>query len=100
MLRIVGIVATPVPVEEAELAAVRSVVNCGRMPARYGFLPAGSYVRVTRGPLCGTEGILVTSGDSRKLVVSISLLMRSVAVELGADDIEPASRAPAVVLTT
>ena len=77
------------PVPEHELAAVRTIlaarVGCGPHP----FLREGALVRVTRGALTGLEGLLVKIKNQARLVVSVSLLSRSVAAEVSARDIEP-----------
>jgi transcription antitermination factor NusG len=46
-------------------------------------------VRVRSGPLAGTEGILLRKKDQFRLIVSIDLIMRSVAVDIDAADVEP-----------
>jgi len=43
---------------------------------------------VRSGPLAGTEGILVRKKEKLRVVVSIDLIMRSVAVEVDAADLE------------
>ena len=53
------------------------------------FLRAGQKIVVTRGPLSGVEGFLVSSKNEYRLVVSIQLLQRSVAAEIDRDCIEP-----------
>jgi transcription antitermination factor NusG len=45
---------------------------------------------VKYGPLAGLEGILLRKRDSFRLVLSIDIIMRSVAVEIDAADIESA----------
>ena len=40
------------------------------------------------GPLAGTEGILVRKKEKLRVVLSIDLIMRSVAVEVDAEDLE------------
>ena len=46
------------------------------------FLKEGERVRVDDGPLRNTEGILLRGGDSDQVVVSVTLLQRSVAVKV------------------
>ena len=43
---------------------------------------------MNRGPLAGAEGILVRKKDKFRIVLSIDLIMRSVAVEVHAADLE------------
>lgn len=58
------------------------------------FLKAGQRVLIQRGPLCGLEGILVRSKDYWRVVVSVELLQRSVAVEIDRHVIAPLAGAP------
>ena len=46
-------------------------------------------MRVKYGPLAGAQGILVRRKDKFRVVLSIDLIMRSVAVEVDEADVEP-----------
>jgi hypothetical protein len=48
-------------------------------------LEVGQRVRLQAGPLAGVEGILVAAGKQERVVVSITLLRRSVAVAMERD---------------
>lgn len=52
------------------------------------YLRVGRKVRVVRGPMEGTEGILVRKKDKYRVVLSIDVLMRSVAVEIDGSDLQ------------
>jgi transcription antitermination factor NusG len=52
-------------------------------------LKVGRRVRVKYGPLAGAQGILVRRKDKFRVVLSIDLIMRSVAVEVDEADVEP-----------
>lgn len=52
------------------------------------YLKIGRRVRVVRGPMAGAEGILARKKDKYRVVISIDVLMRSVAVELDGADLE------------
>ena len=82
VIGIVGAGKTPVPVENEEIAAIRAVLRSGLAAGPSPFLTVGSKVYVERGPLAGLEGIIVRTGKNHRLVVSISLLQRSIAVEI------------------
>jgi len=45
-------------------------------------------VRVMRGPMAGAEGILARKKDKYRVVISLDVLMRSVALEIDASDLE------------
>ena len=82
VMHIVGIGSTPHPVEEDEIASLQSIVISGLQPEPRSYLNIGERVRVEIGPLSGTEGILLSLKGSTRLVVSVSLLQRSVSVEV------------------
>lgn len=75
-----------IPVEEIE--AVRRVVKTGLFLEPYPFLKSGDRVRLKTGPLEGIEGILVRKKNAYRMVISVELLARSIAVEVNAVDIE------------
>lgn len=80
--KIVGWGAAPRPVEETEIQALQRVVEA-RLPASpCPYLRAGEVIFLDNGPLSGLQGLLLESKGRRKLVVSITLLQRSVSVEV------------------
>ena len=82
---IVGFGKTPAVVPQAEIEAIQAMVASG-LPARpWPFLQVGQRVRIERGPLSGLEGILVQLKDAWRVVVSVPLLQRSVAVDIDRD---------------
>jgi len=85
VLHFVGLGRTPVPIDDAEVAAIRTAVTSGLPVEPCSFLDVGQRVRVDFGPLAGLEGILVEMRKQHRIVVSLSLLKRSVAVEIEGD---------------
>lgn len=86
---IVGAGRQPIPVSNAEIDAIRTLIQ-SQLPAQpWPFLKVGETVRINHGSLSGLEGILVRVKNSWRLVVSVSLLERSVAVEIDAAYISP-----------
>jgi len=81
VIQVVGIGRSPVPVDDAEIAAIQTAVQSGLPRQPWPFLQIGQRVRVECGPLCGLEGILVDFKGRHRLVLSMTLLQRSVAVE-------------------
>lgn len=79
---ILGFGNGPVPVEESEIQALQAVTGSGLPTEPHAFLRAGIAVRVTCGPLAGLEGILESVKGRDRLVISVSLLQRSVSVEI------------------
>lgn len=86
---IVGIGRTPAPVDEEEIAAIQTVVKSGLPAQPWPFLQIGQRLRIDYGALCGLEGILLELKGHRRIVVSVTLLQRSVAVELDSDWVSP-----------
>jgi len=90
---VVGFGGQPVPVSDSEIEGVRAMLKTGVATQPWRYIPAGTNVRVRSGPLDGTQGILVSGNDSRRLVVSITILQRSVAAVLSDDTmLEPLRR--------
>jgi len=82
---IVGFGRQAAPVDEAELEALRLVAESGWPIERCEFLRGGDQVEVTAGPLQGLRGLLLEVKDRQdqcRVVVSVQLLQRSVAVEM------------------
>jgi len=79
---IIGVGKTPIPVDQNEILALRSVVNSGVASCPCDYIQDGESVRVESGPLEGLVGIVQRSKNSERLIVSLTLLMRSVSVEI------------------
>ena len=89
VLAILGAGKTPVPVSDDEIAVVQAIVRSG-LPARpWPCLTSGSRVLIEYGPLAGLEGIALRVDKIFRLVVSVHLLQRSVAVEIDRDWVRP-----------
>ena len=80
VVRLVSDGGGPVPVPAKEVEAVRQMMES---------LRSGKRVRVKAGSLKGAEGYIVTRRKQCRLVISVHLLGRSVATEVGIDCIEP-----------
>jgi transcription antitermination factor NusG len=87
--QVVGSGKTPITVDEAELAAIRRVMESGVAAQPWPYLRVGETVQIENGPLEGLTGIVTRIKSTERLVVSVSLLMRSVAVELDRHWIKP-----------
>ena len=82
VVSVVGIGKIPAPVEDHEISALQSVVTSGCRTQAWPFLRVGQTVRIEAGPLAGLEGLLVAVKNCTRLVVSVTLLQRAVAVEI------------------
>lgn len=92
VLHIVGLGKVPIPVDDAEIAALQAASVLGIQAEPWPYLKVGERLRLDRGPLAGVEGLLVEIRNSYRLVLSVSLLNRSVAVEIDRDWATPLSR--------
>ncbi len=82
VIQIVGFNNGPAAVDEAEIRSIQTLVTAGVPHQPWPFLAAGDRVRIESGPLLGLEGILIDVKRSHRLVLSVTLLQRSVAVEI------------------
>jgi transcription antitermination factor NusG len=82
VIQIVGVGKTPIPVEEQEIAAIQRVGKSGLPTMPWPYLEVGHVVRIEEGPLDGLTGVVLKIKSGLKLVLSVSLLQRSVAVEI------------------
>jgi len=89
VVRIVGIDNKPQPVAAEELAAVWRVTHSGVIADPWPHLEKGEEVMIESGALSGLRGILVECKGTRRLVVSVRLLQRSVAVEINKESVRP-----------
>ena len=93
VVRIVGFGKTPIPVDEDEIEAVQTVVRSGLLMQPWPFLKVGQTVTIEEGPLRSVTGILAEIDGSEQLIVSITLLQRSLAVAIPRHSIRPAGDA-------
>jgi transcription termination/antitermination protein NusG len=82
VLHFVGIGKVPIPVDDAEIAAIQAALRSGLSAEPCAFLEAGQRVRLKNGPLAGLEGIIVGDSKEHRIVVSITLLKRSISVAI------------------
>lgn len=82
VIRLVGVGANPERVPDSEIENLRRVVESRTGVQPWKYLPVGTRVRIEDGPLKEVEGIIVHDRDCRRLLISISILQRSVAVAL------------------
>jgi transcription antitermination factor NusG len=100
----VGTAGMPSSISDHEIESLRaglSLADCQPYP----HLAQGDHVRILRGPFSGLTGIVVRNSRNPRVVVTISVIMQGVSVELDARDIElvrskPAERESAQLLKT
>ncbi len=82
----------PAAIPDSEIDAIRRAVDSRLRVEPHPFLRCGDWVRVTSGPLTNVEGILVRKKGSYRLVLSVGLLGKSIALEIDAFSVEPLPR--------
>lgn len=94
VVQLVGFGKQPAPIEDAEIAALQATVHSGLPREAWPFQKIGQKVRVACGPLRGVEGILLNIKGSSRLILSVTLLQRSVAVEVDEAWVTPVAGSP------
>jgi transcription antitermination factor NusG len=82
VIQVVGFNNGPAAVDESEIQSIQTLVAAGAPHQPWPFLVTGERVRIESGPLLGLEGILIDVKRSHRLILSVTLLQRSVAVEI------------------
>jgi transcription termination/antitermination protein NusG len=80
----------PTPLPEFEIETLRSALDPLRV-VPFPTLTAGQRVRICHGALAGLDGIVVRQKSSFRVVITLQLIMQSIAVEVSADDLELAA---------
>ena len=88
VLSIVGSGREAWPLPDSEIEALRSGL-LERKIEPHPYLVVGERVRIKAGAMAGVEGIFVRKKNHFRVVFSLEMIMRSVAVEVDADDVEP-----------
>jgi transcription antitermination factor NusG len=91
VLGIAGIAGRATPLEDHEIVAIQRIHGSGLGVSPHPFLRAGQRVRLEGGSMDGLEGIIEDTGRRNRLIVSVSLLQRSVAVEIDSGWVTPIS---------
>ena len=89
VLHVVGSGRAPIPIDRVELEAVRHLADSELLAEPHPYLEVGQKVYIQEGPLVGTVGILLAKKNSHRLIVSVTLLRRAVAVEIDRDWARP-----------
>jgi transcription termination/antitermination protein NusG len=90
IVRIVGSRSGPSVLLDSEMERLRQAVASG-LAEPHPYLSIGTRVRIVRGPLTGTEGLLLRKKGRTKVVVSVDVILQAVAVEVDACDLERCS---------
>lgn len=88
VVRLVGSKGQPSPLAESDIEALRARITGALRLEPHPYLTAGTRVRILHGPLAGVTGIFVRRKNGCRVVFSVDLIARSVAVEVNTADIE------------
>jgi transcription antitermination factor NusG len=83
-----------VALEDGEIAGIQRLLASNLPLAPWPYLKPGDRVRVEHGSMRGLEGTLLRTKDAARLVISVELLQRSIAVELDREAIVPKAIVP------
>jgi transcription antitermination factor NusG len=89
VLSIVGSSKEPWPLPDLEMEALRHGIQTSKIEP-HPFLNVGERVRVKAGAMAGIEGVLIRKKNEFRVVITLDAIMRSIAVEVDATDVEPA----------
>jgi transcription antitermination factor NusG len=88
VLGMVGRGHNPSALPDGEIQSLRLGLERGKFEP-HPYLAAGERVRIKAGSMEGMEGILLRKKNELRVVLSLDLIKRSVAVEVDAENIEP-----------
>jgi transcription antitermination factor NusG len=82
---VVGFRGSPTPVDDDEISRIRAIQASGLPAHPWPYVQIGQKARIEWGSLAGLEGVLIREKDALRVVVSVELLRRAVAVEIDRD---------------
>jgi transcription antitermination factor NusG len=91
---IVGTARIPTPIDDTEIEAISRALKNGLLLEPCDHLEQGDRVIVTNGPLAGLEGIFLRHRGRDRLILSVSLIGRSVAAEVDRICVTPSRTRP------
>ncbi len=89
VVRLVGFNGLPAALPDTEMELLRCGLSERLRAEPHPFLTVGRRVRIKSGPFAGLEGILKRKKSNLRVVISLELIQRSVAVDVDAADVLP-----------
>jgi len=89
VVSLVGFNGVPAPLPQADIETIRHALSKGVQAQPHRYLKVGSRVRIKGGALEGMQGILLRKKGQLRVVVSVDLIMRSIAIDVDASEVEP-----------
>lgn len=91
VVSIIGKGREPMPLPAFEIESLRAGLHL-RQAEPHPYLVVGQRARIRNGALAGMEGVMVRKKNGLRVVLTLDLIMQSVAVEVDGEDLEPAAR--------
>jgi transcription antitermination factor NusG len=88
VIHVVGIGKEPAPIDSAEIASIRVIADSPLCSEPWPFLNVGERVEVVSGPLMGAQGVILGVKNKYRLIASMTLLQRSIAVEVDRESVQ------------
>ena len=85
VVHVVGCGRNPTPVDDVEMESIRRLSGLRLDAEPWPYLEVGQRVYIQGGPLKGTVGILLAMKNRYRLILTVTLLRRAVAVEIDRD---------------
>lgn len=89
VLSVVGRGKTPIPVDDREILSIQAAIRSSIEMEPWPYVEIGERVRIQDDVFDGMEGILTNFKGSDRVVISVTLLRRSVALEIDRSRITP-----------
>lgn len=87
VIRVLGIGSVPAPLSDIEIHSLQTAIRAHLSVQPFPFMSAGQRVRIRSGVLSGLEGIVLEPKPKLRLVLSITLLQRSIVLEIDRDQV-------------
>jgi len=89
VISVVGRGKTPIAVDDQEILAIQAAIRSGIRIEPWPYVEIGERVRIKDDVLDGMEGILTSFKGGHRVIISVTLLRRSVALEIDRSRITP-----------
>jgi transcription antitermination factor NusG len=87
VVQVLGAGNTPIALADIEIASLQTAIRAQFPVQPFPFIQIGQRVRIERGTLAGVEGIVMSFKRTLRLVLSITLLQRSVLLEIDREQV-------------
>ena len=91
VMSIVSVGRCPAVIPDAEISALRLALASGLPMGAWPYIKVGQRVRIEEGALAGLEGTLARDPGGWRVVITVEMLQRSLAVEVDREILRPAA---------